>query len=209
MNASSCSGAIPSLPGSRATLPRPGSPIRALPRPVTCELAQDGFGGDRVDQPHVRHDRLDLATLQPADEVPREHSPCAATFAPDPAPGSRRRARRRPRRAPVDPPPTHTWSGRAPRPRPAPVRPRQPPRRSPRAPVRGSPARCRRAGGRSAQPRDSPLPARAHAFAAIGEEALVADRAGSYVPHFGDSRRQETITRDRLQVDASGGDPTR
>ncbi len=206
MNASSCAGATPSLPGSPATftsirISRPGRASVA----VTGELAQGGLGGDRVDQPHVRHDRLDLAALQPADEVPRKQLAMGgdlrdevlrAVLADEPDAGLGEQS--------GDRPPTRTWSRRAPRPRPGPARRRSPQSRSPRAPRRGSPARSPRAGRRSAQPRNSPLPTGASAFAPVGEEALVADRARSNVPHLAHPRRQQPLARDRLQVDVAG-----
>ena len=59
---------MPALPSSPATLT--SSRIRVSGVAVTRQLGERGLRGDRVDQLDVRQDRLDLARLQLADEVP-------------------------------------------------------------------------------------------------------------------------------------------
>ena len=140
---------------------------RARALAVALELAQRRVGGDRVDQPHVRHDRAHAPALQLADEVPLEQiavrghlrSQVLRAVLPDQADaglGKRRQILA----------PARTWSRRAPRPgagspcgaRAARARRR---RRSPRARARGSRRMtCALAGRRSAQPCDPRLPAR-------------------------------------------------
>ena len=69
-------------------------------------------------------------------------------------------------------------------------------------PARGSPAPCRGRSRRSGQPRDPRLPARAGPFAAMGVEALVADRAQLHRAHVPHPRRQQPRARHPGEVDA-------
>ena len=63
-------GSTPPLPSSPATLTSTRISVSGVA--VALELLEHRLGGDRVDQPHQRHDPLHLAALHVADEVPGE-----------------------------------------------------------------------------------------------------------------------------------------
>ena len=160
-------------PQARAARARGGARARAAPTREATEWIRRTCG----------HDRRTRRLWSCADEVPLEQLAVRGDLAlRGPGRGSRRRASTPAcgeHRQLLDG--RRTWSPRAPRPAAARVRGRRAcaaRRRSP-APMRSRFARTRSASqaARSAQPRDPRLATRARAFAAVGEEALVADRA--------------------------------